>query len=83
MPPYIVWTLTVSFDAGQPDVGLFLVLGGVRTVYSKALDILHALPTSKQPVIFQQPRPGPKLQKGESYLTIGWKQVSTLFAWLR
>ncbi|KIJ47952.1 hypothetical protein M422DRAFT_74805 [Sphaerobolus stellatus SS14] len=24
--------------------------------------------------IFQQPRPGPKLPKGESYLTIGWKQ---------
>jgi hypothetical protein len=27
------------------------------------------------PVIFQQPRPGPKLPKGERYLTIGWKQV--------
>jgi hypothetical protein len=27
------------------------------------------------PVIYQQPRPGPKLPKGESYLTIGWKQV--------
>ena len=26
-------------------------------------------------VIYQQPRPGPKLSKGESYLTIGWKQV--------
>ena|SRR5712671_2851356 len=26
-------------------------------------------------VIFQQPRPGPKLPKGEHYLTIGWKQV--------
>jgi len=26
-------------------------------------------------VIYQQPRPGPKLPKGESYLTIGWKQV--------
>ncbi|KIJ31434.1 hypothetical protein M422DRAFT_185927 [Sphaerobolus stellatus SS14] len=25
--------------------------------------------------IFQQPRPGPKLPKGESYLTIGWKQI--------
>jgi len=25
--------------------------------------------------IFQQPRPGPKLQKGESYLTIGWKRI--------
>jgi hypothetical protein len=26
-------------------------------------------------VIYQQPRPGPKLPKGESYVTIGWKQV--------
>ena len=26
-------------------------------------------------VIYQQPRPGPKLPMGESYLTIGWKQV--------
>jgi len=26
-------------------------------------------------VIYQQPRPGPQLPKGESYLTIGWKQV--------
>jgi hypothetical protein len=26
-------------------------------------------------VIYQQPRPGPSLAKGESYLTIGWKQV--------
>ncbi|KAF8914395.1 autophagy-related protein 22-like protein [Gymnopilus junonius] len=25
--------------------------------------------------IFQQPRPGPRLPKGESYLTIGWKQI--------
>ncbi|KAI9467374.1 MFS general substrate transporter [Lactarius psammicola] len=25
--------------------------------------------------IFQQPRQGPKLPKGESYLTIGWKQI--------
>ena len=26
-------------------------------------------------VIYQEPRPGPPLPKGESYLTIGWKQV--------
>ncbi|KAI9447661.1 MFS general substrate transporter [Lactarius indigo] len=25
--------------------------------------------------IFQQPRPGPKLPKGENYLTISWKQI--------
>lgn len=31
--------------------------------------------TSGQIVIYQQPRPGPQLPKGESYLTIGWKQV--------
>jgi hypothetical protein len=27
------------------------------------------------PVIFQQPRRGPPIPKGHSYLTIGWKQV--------
>lgn len=26
-------------------------------------------------VIFQQPRPGPSLPKGEHYLTVGWKQI--------
>ena len=26
-------------------------------------------------VIYQSPRPGPPLPRGESYLTIGWKQV--------
>lgn len=25
--------------------------------------------------IYQQPRPGPKLPRGESYLTVGWKQI--------
>ncbi|TFY79226.1 hypothetical protein EWM64_g4783 [Hericium alpestre] len=25
--------------------------------------------------IFQQPRPGPPMPKGESYLTVGWKQI--------
>ncbi|KAK7696120.1 hypothetical protein QCA50_000763 [Cerrena zonata] len=25
--------------------------------------------------IFQQPRPGPRLPKGEHYLTVGWKQI--------
>ncbi|EKM79757.1 hypothetical protein AGABI1DRAFT_56924 [Agaricus bisporus var. burnettii JB137-S8] len=29
--------------------------------------------------IFQQPRPGPSLPKGESYLTIGWKQLWLAF----
>ncbi|GBE79835.1 MFS general substrate transporter [Sparassis crispa] len=27
------------------------------------------------PVIFQEPRPGPSLPKGEHYLTVGWKQI--------
>jgi hypothetical protein len=31
--------------------------------------------TSGHLVIYQQPRPGPNLPKGQSYLTIGWKQV--------
>lgn len=26
-------------------------------------------------VIFQQPRPGPPLPKGEHYIAVGWKQV--------
>ena len=34
------------------------------------------------PVIFLQPRPGPKLPEGESYLTIGWKQVRGHFVLL-
>ncbi|KAH8982830.1 autophagy-related protein 22-like protein [Lactarius akahatsu] len=30
---------------------------------------------SKTLVIFQQPRPGPKIPKGGSYLTAGWRQI--------
>ena len=33
---------------------------------------------NKTTVVFQQPRPGPKLPKGENYFTIGWKQVRGL-----
>lgn len=29
--------------------------------------------------IFQNPRPGPKLPKGENYFTIGWKQIWLAF----
>ncbi|KZV75352.1 MFS general substrate transporter [Peniophora sp. CONT] len=29
--------------------------------------------------IFQNPRPGPKLPKGENYFTIGWKQIWVAF----
>lgn len=35
------------------------------------VSVAHGVPL----VVYQQPRPGPKLSKGESYLTIGWKQV--------
>ena len=30
-------------------------------------------------VIFQQPRPGPPLPKGELYVTVGWKQIWIAF----
>ncbi|KAG5641511.1 hypothetical protein DXG03_004840 [Asterophora parasitica] len=30
-------------------------------------------------IVFQQPRPGPPVPKGESYLTIGWKQIWKAF----
>ena len=36
----------------------------------------------KTTVVFQQPRPGPKLPKGENYFTIGWKQVCGCMLWL-
>lgn len=35
--------------------------------------------TDRGLVIYQTPRPGPPLPKGESYLTIGWKQVTKWF----
>jgi hypothetical protein len=41
-----------------------------------ALAGLSGLLAENLRVIFQEPRPGPKLPKGEHYLTIGWKQVS-------
>ena len=31
--------------------------------------------TDRGPVVYQSRPPGPPLPKGESYLTIGWKQV--------
>ena len=70
------------FDIGQLYFGSCVVFGGVRI-----RTLLWTWPrtlTSKRLVLFQQPRPGPKLQKGESYLTIGWKQVcntSFLLSW--
>ncbi|KAG1815769.1 vacuole effluxer Atg22 like-domain-containing protein [Suillus subaureus] len=40
-----------------------------------ALASLSELPAENLRVVFQEPRPGPKLPKGEHYLTIGWKQI--------
>jgi hypothetical protein len=37
---------------------------------------LPGLPAENLRVVFQEPRPGPGLPKGEHYLTIGWKQVN-------
>ena len=71
--PISVGPWPCSFDIGQPYFGSCVVFGGVR--FCTLLWTWPRTLTSKQPVIFQQPRPGPKLQKGENYLTIGWKQV--------
>lgn len=55
---------------GLPDTGFSWVSGGVG-IYQR-LSELNAYSIA---VIFQQPRPGPPLPKGEYYLTIGWKQI--------
>jgi MFS-type transporter involved in bile tolerance (Atg22 family) len=40
--------------------------------------------TGTEAVVFQQPRPGPKLPPGEHYVTIGWKQIGVaLRQWRR
>jgi MFS-type transporter involved in bile tolerance (Atg22 family) len=44
-------------------------------VYVPPRFIVKALYLMSSLVIFQEPRPGPKLPAGESYLTIGWKQI--------
>ena len=50
--------------------------GGVRPVLTYPVtSIRSSITIHISLVIFQQPRPGPPLPKGESYLTIGWKQV--------
>jgi len=52
--------------------GLSLESGGVRL----PILLFVTVKTDFVPkVIFQQHRPGPPLPKGESYLTIGWKQI--------
>ena len=52
--------------------GLSLESGGVRLAILLFVSIKTNLVYK---VIFQQHRPGPPLPKGESYLTIGWKQI--------
>jgi len=52
--------------------GLSLDSGGVRLPILLFVSIKTDFVLK---VIFQQHRPGPPLPKGESYLTIGWKQI--------
>lgn len=52
-------------------IGCSPVSGGVRLKLSH-----ESFKFYPNLVIFQQPRPGPLLPKGEHYMTIGWKQVS-------
>jgi len=54
--------------------GLLLESGGVR-LHILSFVSVRADFVNVNKVIFQQPRPGPPLPKGESYLTIGWKQI--------
>jgi len=56
---------------GSTRTGFWSVSGGVSS--SLHGTVLKTL--TRYPVIFQEPRPGPPIPKGSSYLTIGWKQV--------
>ena len=67
--------MRVSRIAAQMHTGSSLGFGGVGVVSLKFSMNFFEI---RRLVIFQQPRPGPPLPKGESYLTIGWKQVSSL-----
>ena len=55
------------------DTGCCSAYGGVRA--ARRCLIADLTLTTLALVIFQQPRPGPPLPKGESYLTVGWKQI--------
>ena len=55
--------------------GSFLGFGGVGVI-SKFFG--RKFFESQGLVIFQQHRPGPSLPEGQSYLTIGWKQVKSI-----
>ncbi|KAG1752413.1 autophagy-related protein 22-like protein [Suillus paluster] len=52
-------------------IGWYWVSGGV----SISCLFQATLPAEYPRVVFQEPRPGPNLPKGEHYLTIGWKQI--------
>ncbi|KAI9447647.1 MFS general substrate transporter [Lactarius indigo] len=54
--------------------GYSILFGIWWCTYSRTFDVFPRILTSGQPVIFQQPRPGLKLPKGESHFMIGWKQ---------
>ena len=66
---YVLMTAHVQIGSSSES-------GGVRPVLTCPATSIPSLVTIHTSlVIFQQPRPGPPLPKGESYLTIGWKQV--------
>lgn len=60
----------IHFLVAPTPIGLLLGSGGVSELPPHACEL-----PDNVAVIFQQHRPGPPLPKGESYLTIGWKQV--------
>lgn len=57
--------------------GLSQGYGGVSYQYTNGSDVplicVHL-------VIFQRPRPGPRLPKGKHYLTLGWIQVCCAYS---
>ncbi|KAG1735042.1 autophagy-related protein 22-like protein [Suillus lakei] len=68
--------------ANNPKVDNYVVV--VSNTYWVVLGIwwceytlagLSRPPVDEPQVVFQEPRPGPELPKGEHYLTIGWKQI--------
>ncbi|KAH9965405.1 autophagy-related protein 22-like protein [Russula dissimulans] len=55
---------------------LVLLKGKTRANnYVIVLSTAYGIVTGAWWFIFQQPRPGPKIPKGEHYLTIGWRQI--------
>jgi len=68
LKPMPKWTTTWLFL--QTAIGYSLVYGGVRVVATRSLPWLRS-----SIVIYQQPRPGLALPKGQHYVTIGWKQA--------